>query len=73
MTDKLSQLKTMTTIVADTGDINSIKKYAPEDATTNPTLLLKAVQIKEYEPLIAEAVQWGKKQGGTSEKQIENT
>jgi transaldolase len=73
MADKLSQLKTMTTIVADTGDINSIKQYSPEDATTNPTLLLKATQIKEYEPLVQEAVKWGKDQGGDATAQLENT
>ena len=73
MTDKLSQLKTMTTIVADTGDINSIKQYSPVDATTNPTLLLKATQIKEYEPLVQEAVNWGKDQGGSATAQLENT
>jgi transaldolase len=72
MADKLSQLKTMTTIVADTGDINSIKQYSPEDATTNPTLLLKATQIKEYEPLVQEAVKWGKDQGGDAKTQLEN-
>jgi len=73
MTDKLSQLKKMTTIVADTGDINSIKQYSPQDATTNPTLLLKATQIKEYEPLITEAAQWGENQGGGEVNQLENT
>lgn len=72
MADKLSQLKTMTTIVADTGDINSIKQYSPEDATTNPTLLLKATQIKEYKPLVEEAVKWGKDQGGDATVQLEN-
>ena len=42
MTSKLDQLKTMTTVVADTGDIEAIAKWRPEDATTNPSLLLKA-------------------------------
>ena len=73
MADKLSQLKAMTTIVADTGDINSIKKYSPEDATTNPTLLLKAAQSKEYESLVTEAVQWAREQGGDQTLQVENT
>ena len=42
MTNQLEQLKTMTTVVADTGDFNAIADYSPEDATTNPSLLLKA-------------------------------
>ncbi len=42
MTSKLEQLKAMTTVVADTGDIDAIAKWRPEDATTNPSLLLKA-------------------------------
>ena len=45
--NKLEQLKKMTTIVADTGDIDSIKAYTPIDATTNPSLLLKAAQQPE--------------------------
>lgn len=54
MTTKLQQLKTMTSVVADTGDINSIAAYRPEDATTNPSLILKAAQMPEYRPLLAE-------------------
>ena len=42
MNSKLEQLKTMTTVVADTGDIDAIRHWRPEDATTNPSLLLKA-------------------------------
>ncbi|MBT8329339.1 MAG: hypothetical protein KJN87_06495, partial [Desulfofustis sp.] len=44
MEDKLTQLKKMTVVVADTGDIDSIRQYQPEDATTNPSLLFKAAQ-----------------------------
>jgi transaldolase len=52
----LDQLKQFTTVVADTGDFESIKKYSPQDATTNPTLIFKAVQQEEYAPLLEKAV-----------------
>jgi len=61
----LEQLKKMTTIVADTGEIDEIKQYKPTDATTNPSLILKASAIKEYQPLIEEAIRYGKSEGGT--------
>ena len=54
--DQLQQLKEYTTVVADTGDFASIKQYAPQDATTNPTLIYKAVQMDEYEYLLEKAV-----------------
>lgn len=53
---QLDQLKNFTTVVADTGDFASIKKYSPQDATTNPTLIYKAVQLDEYKPLLAKAI-----------------
>ena len=52
MPDALEQLKRFTTVVADTGDFNSIKAFAPRDATTNPTLILKAVRKREYAGLL---------------------
>lgn len=52
----LEQLKQYTTIVADTGDFQSIKAFAPQDATTNPSLILKAVQKDEYKPLLEQVV-----------------
>ncbi|PCJ37607.1 MAG: transaldolase [Cellvibrionales bacterium] len=52
MSTKLQQLKTMTSVVADTGDINAIATYHPQDATTNPSLILKAAQMPEYQPLL---------------------
>ena len=55
--NQLEQLKQFTTIVADTGDFQSIKAFAPRDATTNPSLILKAVQKDEYRPLLEQAVQ----------------
>lgn len=54
--NQLDQLKSFTTVVADTGDFQTIKKYAPQDATTNPTLILKAVQKEEYAALANQAV-----------------
>lgn len=56
MPNKLDQLKTMTTIVVDTGDIEAVKKYAPQDATTNPSLILSAAQKPQYRHLIDEAL-----------------
>jgi transaldolase len=52
----LDQLKQFTTVVADTGDFNSMRAYAPRDATTNPSLILKAVQQDAYKPLFNETV-----------------
>jgi transaldolase len=54
--NQLDQLKKYTTIVADTGDFQSIKAFAPRDATTNPSLILKAVQKEEYRHLLEKAV-----------------
>ena len=52
----LDQLKTLTTVVADTGDFNAMRAYAPRDATTNPTLILKAVGRPEYRGLLDQVV-----------------
>lgn len=59
MTSKLDQLKTMTTIVADTGDMESIRAFQPTDCTTNPTLILKAAQMPAYQHIVDEAISWG--------------
>lgn len=56
--NKLDQLKKMTTVVVDTGDIEAIKKYAPTDSTTNPSLILSAVEKPIYAPLLEEAFQY---------------
>ena len=56
---KLDQLKQMTTVVSDTGDINSIKKYEPTDGTTNPSLIFQAAQEEQYQYLIDDAIRWG--------------
>lgn len=62
--NKFEGLKEHTIIVADTGEIDEIKKYHPTDATTNPSLILKASEIEEYKPLIDDAIQYGKSKGG---------
>jgi transaldolase len=54
--NQLDALKKCTTVVADTGDFHQLAAYAPQDATTNPSLILKAVQKPEYAPLLADAV-----------------
>jgi len=60
MSSKLDQLKSMTTIVADTGDMASIGAFKPTDCTTNPTLILKAAQMDVYKHLVDEAIEWGR-------------
>ena len=70
MTDQLSQLKAMTTVVADTGDIEAIAKFQPQDATTNPSLLLKAASLPNYQQLLKTAVEWAKTQSSDTEQQV---
>ena len=53
---KLEQLKEMTTVVADTGDFEAISQYSPEDATTNPSLILKAAQMPAYKNLVSQVI-----------------
>jgi transaldolase len=72
MANLLEQLKNMTTIVADTGDVEAIKSVKPVDATTNPSLLLKASTLPQYAHLIDESIAHAKKLGGSKEVQIEN-
>ena len=54
--NQLDQLKAFTTVVADTGNFLQMAQYAPRDATTNPSLILKAVQQAEYAPLLSDTV-----------------
>ena len=70
MANLLEQLKSMTTIVADTGDINAIRRHLPQDATTNPSLLLKAASLPEYAPLIDDSIAWAKQQGTDPAQQV---
>ncbi|MCP5129698.1 MAG: transaldolase [Pseudomonadales bacterium] len=72
MSNKLDQLKTMTDVVADTGDIEAIKRFHPQDATTNPSLLLKAAALPHYARLLDEARKWATAQGGDSAAQLAN-
>jgi transaldolase len=62
--NKLEQLKTMTSVVADTGDIEAIKLFTPEDATTNPSLIYKAAQLPQYQSLIKQSVEWAQAENG---------
>lgn len=63
MPSKLDQLKTMTVVVADTGDIEAIRAFEPVDSTTNPSLILKAAGMPGYSRIIDEAVLWGRSHG----------
>src|SRR5690349_13837381 len=58
---QLDQLKQFTKVVADTGDFGTLKQFAPQDATTNPSLLLKAAQMPEYKYVIDKAIAEGRK------------
>jgi transaldolase len=62
---KLESLKEMSTVVADTGDMGSIKEFKPTDSTTNPSLILKASQLPAYKDLVEEAIAWGRKNKST--------
>ena len=64
-TSQLDQLKQFTVVVADTGDFATLKQYAPRDATTNPSLLLKAAQMPEYQWLVDKAITDARKSGAT--------
>jgi len=67
---QLEQLKKMTTVVADTGDIEAIAKFQPQDATTNPSLLLKAAGLPLYKNLLSDSVTWAKEQSNDSQQQV---
>ena len=60
----LDQLSQMTVVVADTGDINAIRKFKPRDATTNPSLIMAAAQMKEYAQVVDDALGWAQEGGG---------
>ncbi len=67
---QLEQLKQITTVVADTGDIEAIAKFQPQDATTNPSLLLKAADLPNYQQLLSDAVTWAKGQSTDAKQQV---
>jgi len=74
MSSSLDQLKaTGTTVVCDSGDFATIAKYKPQDATTNPSLILAASKKPEYAKLIDAAVEYGKKHGNSIEEQVDAT
>lgn len=58
--NKLDALRAMTVVVADTGDIEAIRRHQPQDATTNPSLILKAAGLPAYQPMLAQAIEWAK-------------
>lgn len=62
---KLDQLREMTVVVADTGDIEAVRRLKPVDCTTNPTIVLKALAAPEFAAEVDEAVAWGRKQAGS--------
>jgi len=72
MSNQLESLKQMTTVVADTGDIEAIRQYQPVDATTNPSLLLKAAKMPQYQSLVSKAVDWAKQQSQDRQQLIED-
>ena len=67
--NRLEQLKAITTVVVDTGDIEAIKTYSPTDATTNPSLIYLAVQKPQYHHLVKDAVSYCKSKGKSTEEQ----
>jgi transaldolase len=70
MATSLDQLKQYTKVVADSGDFQSIKAYAPQDATTNPSLIYKAVEMPEYKPLLEQVVKDHAGFSGTKDQKI---
>ncbi|HAP98958.1 MAG TPA: transaldolase, partial [Rhodospirillum rubrum] len=68
---KLDALRRHTIIVADSGDIDAIRSFAPQDCTTNPSLILKAAKMPAYAGLIAQAIEAGSAEAGPSEGLID--
>jgi transaldolase len=65
--NQLDQLKKFTKVVADTGDFATLKEFAPQDATTNPSLIFKAAQMPAYKPLVEKAIADSRSSGATGE------
>lgn len=70
--NQLEALKKYTTVVADSGDIEAIRQFQPQDATTNPSLVLKAAQLTQYQSLVTDAIGKACSQGGNQEIQLAN-
>ena len=73
MTNKLKQLQEMTTVVADTGVIEAIKEYKPQDATTNPSLILQAAQSNDYSDIISLSITAAKEISENKQQQVADT
>ena len=73
MTSALDQLKQYTTVVCDSGDFATIAKYKPQDATTNPSLILAASKKPEYAKLMDVAVEYGRQHGDTIDEKVDAT
>ena len=67
----LEQLRKMTVVVADTGDIDAIAKHKPQDATTNPSLIFKAAQMEQYQKLVDDALAWSEGQKGSADEKLD--
>lgn len=70
MKNVLDQLKSMTRVVADTGDFESMRQYKPVDATTNPSLIFASAKDERYAPLMDEAIRWSAGRANSREKQL---
>ncbi len=72
MATLLEQLRNMTTVVADSGDINSIKKFKPQDSTTNPSLIAAAAQMPEYSSIVDDVLKTARQEAGdrASDKEV---
>ena len=70
MTSQLDALREMTVVVADTGDIDAVRKLKPTDCTTNPSIVLKAMDIAEFAPTIDAALEWGRAEMGDTESRL---
>ncbi|TDK39504.1 transaldolase [Rhizobium deserti] len=70
MTSKLEQLRSMTTVVADTGDIEAVTRLKPVDCTTNPTIVLKALGTPIFADKVKAAIAWGRQQGGQDDSVV---
>ncbi len=68
---KLDQLRAMTTVVADTGDFEAVRRLAPVDCTTNPTLVLKAIALPHFADVVEEALAWGRALGADRARVVE--
>ncbi|HBR4785343.1 TPA: transaldolase [Klebsiella pneumoniae] len=66
----LDQLKKITTVVADTGELSAMSRFSPEDATTNPSIIIKTLALPEYQSLLTDTTEWAKKQTSDPSKQL---